>query len=228
MARMDEPTPQKKPATDWEAVQVAYRIGVLSLRAIAAEHNCTEGAIRKRAKTHDWPRDLSAKVKAKAEELVRKAEVRSEVRTTGLELKATEREQVEISAQIQANILIDHRTDIRRGRTLFGALLAEVETQTGDPGLFEQLGELLDDTKKTADGRVIQDKLNEIYRKVISTPGRVDSARKLVEMLERVVKLERQAFNMDAQQTPESPLDALIKAVSGTTLPIVQEIPGDD
>lgn len=43
--------------TDWEAVQELYRVGVASLRAIAAQHNCTEGAIRKRAKKESWPRD---------------------------------------------------------------------------------------------------------------------------------------------------------------------------
>ena len=43
-------------ATDWEAVQELYRVGVASLRAIAAQHGCTEGAIRKRAKKDGWTR----------------------------------------------------------------------------------------------------------------------------------------------------------------------------
>lgn len=42
--------------TDWEEVQELYRVGVASLRAIAAQHNCTEGAIRKRAKKGQWVR----------------------------------------------------------------------------------------------------------------------------------------------------------------------------
>lgn len=187
--------PQATPApTDWEAVETLYRLGAMSLRAIAAEHNCTEGAIRKRAKAKDWSRDLTAKVKAKAEELVRKAEVRKEVRNTP-GVQASERQQVEIAAQNQANVLLEHRTDIRRGRTLFQNLLTEIEAQVASPELMEQLGELLyapDDS-----GR---DKLNEIYRKIISTPGRVDSAKKLTEMLEKLVKMEREAFGMNAAE----------------------------
>lgn len=58
-------------ATDWEAVQELYRVGVASLRAIAAEHNCTEGAIRKRAKKDGWTRaalTVAAKVTDRADD----------------------------------------------------------------------------------------------------------------------------------------------------------------
>lgn len=60
---------------DWEAIETAYRAGVMSLREIAAQHGISEGAIRKRAKRDDWSRDLAAKVKERADDLVRKAEV---------------------------------------------------------------------------------------------------------------------------------------------------------
>jgi uncharacterized protein YjcR len=48
---------------DWEAIETAYRAGMMSLREIAAQHGISEGAIRKRAKRDDWSRDLAAKVK---------------------------------------------------------------------------------------------------------------------------------------------------------------------
>ena len=35
---------------DWEAIETAYRAGVMSLREIASLHGISEGAIRKRAK----------------------------------------------------------------------------------------------------------------------------------------------------------------------------------
>jgi uncharacterized protein YjcR len=66
---------------DWEAIETAYRAGMMSLREIAAQHGISEGAIRKRAKRDDWSRDLAAKVKERADDLVRKAEVRKQVRT---------------------------------------------------------------------------------------------------------------------------------------------------
>lgn len=42
---------------DWEAIETAYRAGMMSLREIAAQHGISEGAIRKRAKRDDWSRD---------------------------------------------------------------------------------------------------------------------------------------------------------------------------
>lgn len=36
---------------DWEAIESAYRAGVLSLRDIGEKYGVTEGAIRKRAKS---------------------------------------------------------------------------------------------------------------------------------------------------------------------------------
>ena len=74
----------EKKVIDWEKIELDYRAGVKSLREIAAEHDISDGAIRKRAKRDDWSRDLSAKINAKAEDLVRKELVRSEVRTQNM------------------------------------------------------------------------------------------------------------------------------------------------
>ncbi len=41
---------------DWEAIESAYRAGVLSLRDIGEKYGVTEGAIRKRAKKLGWAR----------------------------------------------------------------------------------------------------------------------------------------------------------------------------
>ncbi|WP_165708304.1 terminase small subunit [Pectobacterium polaris] len=42
---------------DWGAIETAYCAGVLSLREIAAQHNITEGAIRKKAAKLGWVRN---------------------------------------------------------------------------------------------------------------------------------------------------------------------------
>lgn len=41
---------------DWEAIESAYRAGVLVLRDIGEQYGVTEGAIRKRAKKLGWVR----------------------------------------------------------------------------------------------------------------------------------------------------------------------------
>ncbi|MFU7767003.1 hypothetical protein [Klebsiella pneumoniae] len=48
---------------DWEAIESAYRAGVLSLRDIGDKYGVTEGAIRKRAKKFDWVRNSSTQVR---------------------------------------------------------------------------------------------------------------------------------------------------------------------
>lgn len=67
----------KKP--DWEAIESAYRAGLLSIREIASQHGITHGAINKRAKRDGWERDLSSKIKNKADSLVSKKEVSTQV-----------------------------------------------------------------------------------------------------------------------------------------------------
>jgi len=61
---------------DWQKIELDYRAGIKTLRRIAGEHGISETAIRKRAKRQDWSRDLSMRIQAKADELVRKIEVR--------------------------------------------------------------------------------------------------------------------------------------------------------
>ncbi|SPY77126.1 Uncharacterized conserved protein [Providencia rustigianii] len=63
----------KRP--DWEAIESAYRAGVMSIREIASQYEITHQAISKRAKKEGWERDLKAKVKARVENLVTKREV---------------------------------------------------------------------------------------------------------------------------------------------------------
>lgn len=48
---------------DWEAIESAYRAGVLSLRDIGDKYGVTEGAIRKRAKKFDWVRKAGTQVR---------------------------------------------------------------------------------------------------------------------------------------------------------------------
>ncbi|QSI12249.1 hypothetical protein FA956_10875 [Klebsiella quasipneumoniae] len=48
---------------DWEAIESAYRAGVLSLRDIGDKYGVTEGAIRKRAKKFEWVRKEGTQVR---------------------------------------------------------------------------------------------------------------------------------------------------------------------
>ena len=188
-----------KKNIDWDKIEIDYRAGLKTLRVIAEEHGITHGAIRKRAARDEWDRDLSAKIRAKAEALVSKAQVPSSVS------KASENEIISICAASQASIIISHRKDISKSREIGIKLFRELELQTDNIELYEQLGELMCDPESN------RTSLNNLYQKILSTPGRTDTYRKLTESLKTMIGLERQAFgladnaNGEANQSPSEP-----------------------
>jgi len=182
-------TQPKKAQPDWERIEAAYRAGVMSLRELATLHGITEGAIRKRAKRDEWPRDLAAKVQAKADELVRKEEVRKQVRDETIAYR--ESEAVAIGAKLVAEVKLSHKTSLTRMRTLCDTLMGEIEAETNNPGLFQELGEFLRGEDDAA-----ADKRAEVYRRAISSAGRLDGAKKLADMLKVLIPLEREAYGI--------------------------------
>lgn len=173
---------------DWEAIESAYRAGVLSLREIASQHGISDTAIRKRAKKEEWTRDLAAKVKAKADDLVRKREVRAQVRTAN---QISERELVEATAEAIANVRMEHRGDIKRARELANLLFSELSAECTDVEALHTLGELMLSPDEKG-----QDKLNDLYHKIISMPQRVKSMKDLSDTLKTLIGLEREAYSI--------------------------------
>ncbi|WP_057524892.1 hypothetical protein [Salmonella enterica] len=180
---------------DWEAIETAYRAGVMSLREIASHHGISEGAIRKRAKRDDWSRDLNARIQQKADDLVRKQEVRKTVRT---KTELTERVLIEVTAEVIASVRMEHRGDIRRARELTNTLFDELGAQCADVVALEQLGDIMFDPDDKG-----RDRLNETYQKVISLPSRVKSLKDLSDSLKTLIGLEREAWSIGAVSEPE-------------------------
>ncbi len=195
-----------KQAFDWEAIERDYRAGLLSVREIAGRHGCTHTAIGKRAKAEGWGRDLKAKIRAKADALVSRREV-SRVSTV-LPVK-TEQQIIEANAEVIVNVRMAHRSDIRRSRGLANKLLDELEHLTDNRELFEQLGELM---RKPDDFG--NDRLNDLYHKIIALPNRSKIMRELADTLKVLIALERQAYNLDEQQH-EEPYEDRLRRVLG-------------
>lgn len=190
-------------AIDWERIEADYRAGILSLREIAEAGGCTEGAIRKRAKRDGWERDLSAKIHAKADALVRKAEVRSAVRAADV---AYERIVIEANAERIAQVRGEHRADIARLRALALRLLAECEAEAADPQVFADIGEIM---RRPEDNQ--QDRLNDAYMKAISLPQRIKGVKELAETLKVLVAMEREAYGIVAEPEKAADISAVDK-----------------
>lgn len=189
---------------DWEAVELRFRAGTESLRSIAADFGITEGAIRQRAKKEDWSRDLSARVKAATEAALLRKAATHDVRT--------ERQQVAVEAEMRSEVILRHRKDIGRTRGVFLGLLDEIE-EIGPNG--ETLRDLLERVE-AGSGDAIP-KAKERLERMLSHSQRVDSAKRLTEILEKLIKLERQAFGIADEADPDQVANAAAAAAAGAT-----------
>lgn len=203
---------EKKAAPDWERIEADYRAGLLSVREIAASQGISHVAVAKRAKRDGWERDLSARIWAKADALVTSRMVTTAVTT---EKAVTDRAIVEANALVIANVRIAHRSDIARARRLAMSLLGEMEIETANLELFQELGIFL--RAEDDNGR---DRRNDIYQAVISSAGRIDSMKKLSDTLKTLITLESDAYgitpaqkldlnvNGDKRELPSDPVEA--------------------
>lgn len=193
---------------DWEAIESAYRAGLMSIREIASQHGITHGAINKRAKRDGWERDLKAKIKAKADALVSKREVSTQVST---EKALSERILIEANAEVIANVRMEHRGDIRRAREITNALFDELGAECADIEALRKLGELM--LQPDENGR---DRLNEVYQSIIALPERVKAVKALSDAMKNLIGLERQAYDIgdDKGDNAVSKLSDLMDSLS--------------
>lgn len=195
--------PTSKAATrvtpDWEQIELDYRAGVKTLRQIGEAHGITHAAISKRAKRDGWERDLSAKIKQKADALVSKSEVSKEVTRAR---KIAEREVIEANALAISEVLLRHRQDIHRNNSLVVTMMQELELQSGPDNVenMKALGELL----RSEDDKGV-DRLNDIYQKIISLPERAKTMKLLSDALRIGVDLQRQAYGLDNKPGMNTP-----------------------
>lgn len=190
----------QRKLVDKEALGVEYRAGMKSLKMLGEEFGISAPRVKQIADAEGWERDLSVLIRQKAEAKLNAEALNNQLNADAR--KASEREIVEVNATVQANKITEHRTDIKRYRTLCQSMLAELEAETGDTDTFEGLGELL----KKEDASI--DKLNEAYRKAISLPSRIDGVKKLADTLKVLIGLERQAFGIADNAEGDKPQDS--------------------
>lgn len=194
---------------DWQAIERQYRLGKKSNTQLAIEFGASLSAIGRRATKHDWIADKAEEVDAATTSLlIQHASGRASHHATPTALE------IKVAAQVAADIVISHRSDARRSRTLMQKLLTELEFTTDNQELFEKLGEMLDESGPDSNGTWRKDTMNELYKKVISMGGRVDNAKKLVEILEKLVKLERQAFSIQETSEKSAGYEDLLERIS--------------
>lgn len=107
----------------------------------------------------------------------------------GDELTDDENETIEAAARRGADVVALHKTSVSTGRQLIDGMFRELLSQHTNRDLLAELVEQHCDD--------IGEKLTAVVQKVVSLPTRAGTARDLAQALERVVRLERQAYSLD-------------------------------
>lgn len=194
---------------DWIQIEVDFRAGLKSLEQIGSEHGLSKGRISQVAKKNGWARDIREKIRSRAEAKLNKDALNKRLNEKPLAL--TEEAVVEANADLQYKVRIEHRQDIARGRSLFQKLIEEIEAVSANGDLATQLMEVMEDPNGDDGGEPSKaqqrrlDKMRETLDRVLSMTGRIDSSKKLVEMLDRLVTMERIAYGVDSKKDSGSP-----------------------
>ena len=121
----------KRPDIDWNAVQALYRADQISTREIARRYDITEAAIRLRAKSEGWAKDLGHKVATGVKDAVLRsnfAKSASQVRSSKARV-ATDKAVVNAAIQEGKEVVLRHQEFGKRIATNSGRLQAIVERQ---------------------------------------------------------------------------------------------------
>lgn len=206
---------EKRQKIDYDRIERGWRAGILSPRQLAAAYEEETGqkvshaAIIKHFTKLGIPRNLAEKIKAKSDAMVTQAMVTEEV--TPVTIKR-DQQIIEDAATQLTYVRLNQRKDIQRSRKIAMSLFDELEMMVGQENvkLLEMLGELMWSPDDKGN-----DKVNDLYMKIISMPGRVKSMKDLSDTLKTLIALERQAFGLDDENNkPVDALTALLERVS--------------
>jgi hypothetical protein len=190
---------------DWEAVESEYRVGQLSMRALATKHNCTAAAISKKAKEKSWVKDATQEVRERTRAALIAQTGKEDDSVNGVNTVNTPtREDVAVAVQTNLAVIKRHRKDIGQGQEIVSLLMGQLIDTAVNRESIENDIEI--ETKDDDNGQ-------RRYRmnKAISLPSNAAVLRDLSTAMKNLVALERQAFNLDEAGSEESYEDRLAR-----------------
>lgn len=194
-------TKRRKKKINWDGIRDYYATGKYHNTDLAVRFKCSESAIRRKAKMEKWPKDLSVKIKHKA---VEKAAAKQAMIPPG-DLAPVEL--VEIISEQSADIVIGHRKDISKARKILEMMLEELAITSVDPvRLEEALNVICQQEKDNLADSVSYARFVKYIKGALSLNNRAGVMRNLSNAMEKLVSLERQAYDMDAEESTK-PLD---------------------
>jgi hypothetical protein len=193
-----------KPKVDYDRIEPDWRAGIKSPAQIAAEYTEATGvtvsraAIVKHFKTRGVPRDLKAKIRAKADAMVAASMVAA---TVSPATKARDDAIVGANAAKVAHVQLTQRADFARIQKVFVALLLELEQQTEHRDAYDELLLLVvrkDDPEDAEAARDRARRLREAFDRAMSLSSRVETFRKLADARRILFDKECEAYGIGA------------------------------
>lgn len=176
---------------DWEAIERDYRTGKFTLRELEAKHGANNATIARRAAKDGWSKDLAKAVRQATNAGLIAAAVQQES-SKAQQNTATA---VLAAAEVNTQVILRHRAELKTARILVMELLAELQDQRMLDLDKELLAQVLagnaDDIKQVGDAQ-------RLVHKALATGSRAASAKTLSDALTRLHTGERQAFSLDA------------------------------
>jgi hypothetical protein len=198
----------------WEGMRPDWVAGLKSVAALSKEYGVSRPAIVKHWAVAGVARKHTDEIREEAEALVAKVEAGGKLdapagpATPGA---PTDTEIVQSNAAMQAAVILGQRGTVKRAVRLVDALLGELEAHTlGDASeTWAKLDRVLRHAlgAKNRGQSISPDTIRQALdaaAKAQSHAGRVDTTKKLVETLERLVSLQRRVLNI-ADDTPVDP-----------------------
>lgn len=204
----------KRKKIDWEAVERDYRVGQLSLRALATKHDTTPGAISKKAKANSWTQDASQEVRERTRAALltapRKEQESKETpngNSVSTDGNAPTPADIETAVQTNLQVIGRHRRDIAKGHSLVSMLFQQLEEAATHREEIEDA--ICEETKGDENSR----RRNQMM-KMVGLPTHAGVLRDLSTALKNLIPLERQAYNLDEQEH-EEPYEERLRRLMG-------------
>lgn len=164
---------------DWELIEREYRTGRFSLAQLEARHGVNRSTISRRARKYGWEKDLTDRVRERTQQKIARASLPPEAQA------ALDDDVVEQAANENAAVVKGHRKTLERWRGITERFAVLLESQLAEGKIAVEL---------PAGGVAEIDVPLEYVGKCMGHG---------TQALDRVIKLERQNYGLDANDKDE-------------------------
>lgn len=199
---------EKRRRADWQAIERDYRTGKFTDQELADKHGnvVSRQAITKMAKVRGWQKDLSDAVRKATNAKLIAAEAEKKVAEQVAKGCTATLDAVVAAAETNKQVILSHRDDIKKARSLANAMLNELQEVTVNPTKLQNLLEILVGGDEMTQAQISD--ARAAFADLSRLPTRIMSVQRLAQAMARLQALERTAFGLDEPEQPP-PVDEL-------------------